>query len=368
MIEIDQESTISLEESYVLISLAEKAVLAGNLDDLTREAFPEMVDLTQSGAGFLYVNDGRLLTPQLYPFQIPGTQNADLNRFCETQFEWFTSQQSNYPLIVSADWYGGERFHIYPFRDEVTCFGMLGLVAQKRYISGKKALWRRFLQLFGDMVNRLIERQQADRQLAHLNTYLNVSSMLSQPMGLHEILEAVLYCAMEVVSAEAASVLLLDEDKQNFLFYQAEGPVKPVLDAITFPTNKGIAGSVYQSQTPEIINDVPRDPRFFGDVDSETGFRTRQMIALPLTAGEERVGVLEVINKIDQNGFTPDELMLLLSIADEIAFAIRNARIFDYVVDSYCLQRQGMATCRGCRRPLGSWTPCVKYRQEVAYL
>jgi hypothetical protein len=84
-----------------------------------------------------------------------------------------------------------------------------------------------------------------------------------------------------------------------------------------------------------------------------------------LTAGEERVGVLEVINKTDQSGFTPDELMLLLSIADEIAFAIRNARIFDYVVDSYCLQRQGMATCRGCRRPLGSWTPCVKYRQEV---
>jgi GAF domain-containing protein len=158
---------------------------------------------------------------------------------------------------------------------------------------------------------------------------------------------------------------LLDEDKHNFLFYQAEGPAKPVLDAITFPTHKGIAGSVYQTQTPEILNDVPSDPRFFGDIDSETGFRTREMIALPLTAGEERVGVLEVINKTDQSGFTPDELMLLLSIADEIAFAIRNARIFDYVVDSYCLQRQGMATCRGCRRPLGSWTPCVKYRQEV---
>ena len=73
----------------------------------------------------------------------------------------------------------------------------------------------------------------------------------------------------------------------------------------------------------------------------------------------------EVINKMDGEAFTEDELMLLLSIADEIAFAIRNARIFEYVVDGYCLQRQGLATCRGCKRPLGSWTPCVKYREEL---
>lgn len=89
------------------------------------------------------------------------------------------------------------------------------------------------------------------------------------------------------------------------------------------------------------------------------------MIALPLTAGEEKIGILEVINKLDGDVFTEDELLLLLSIADEIAFAIRNARIFEYVVNSYCFQRQGLATCRGCKRPLGSWTPCVKYREEL---
>ena len=37
--------------------------------------------------------------------------------------------------------------------------------------------------------------------------------------------------------------------------------------------------------------------------------------------------------------------------------------MFEVVVKSYCKQRQGLNTCKGCKRPLGSWTPCVKYRE-----
>jgi GAF domain-containing protein len=177
------------------------------------------------------------------------------------------------------------------------------------------------------------------------------------------MLEAALYCCMDAVSAEAASVLLLDDEKKNFNFYQVEGPAKPVLMAATFPADKGLAGSILQSQKPEIVNDVRGDPRFFEKMDVESGFRTRNMIVIPLTAGDEHVGVLEVLNKADGGEFTEEELLLLVSIAEEVAFAIRNAKVFEYVVNTYCLQRQGQASCRGCKRPLGSWTPCVKYRE-----
>jgi len=360
-----QSNALNYGESYPLIDLAEKAVLTSTLNEFTQNSFPEMMKITRSESSFLYVDDSRLLSSQLYPFEIPTLHTADLEEFCGEQFEWFVREKSNYPLIVSANWYGGERFHIYPLHTEDGPMGIVGLVSQKDYLSGRRNLWVRFLQLLSGVVNNLIDQQQSERQLAHLNTYFNVSSMLSQPLGLHEILEAVLYCSMDVVSAEASSVLLLDDDKQNFLFYQAEGPAKPTLDAITFPIDMGIAGSVFQTQKGEIINEVATDPRFFTRIDSETGFKTRNMIAIPLTAGEEQVGVLEVINKVDGDEFIEDELMLLDSIAAEIAFAIRNARIFEYVADSYCLQRQGLVTCRGCQRPLGTWTPCVKYRERL---
>ena len=202
------------------------------------------------------------------------------------------------------------------------------------------------------------------RQAKYLNTYLTVSSMVSQCLDPHELLEAVLNVIMETVSAEEASVLLLDEDQANFRFYSVEGPAKQCLMAVTFPADKGIAGSILQTQRSEVINDVHGDPRFFEEIDSKYGFVTQNLIAIPLTAGEEKIGVMEVLNKSGGEPFTDEERLLLDSIAEEIAFAIRNARIFEYVINSYCKQRQGQMSCKGCQRPLRSWTPCVKYLEK----
>ncbi len=80
-------------------------------------------------------------------------------------------------------------------------------------------------------------------------------------------------------------------------------------------------------------------------------------------AGEEKTGVLEVLNQGGSDRFDEDEPLLLVSIAEEISFAIRNASVFEYVVNSSCKQRQGLGTCRGCRWPLHSLTRCVRVRE-----
>jgi GAF domain-containing protein len=204
---------------------------------------------------------------------------------------------------------------------------------------------------------------ELEKQVAHLNAYMTVSSAIAQPLGLHDLLETVLFCSMEAVSAEASSVLLLDDDKKEFKFYQVEGEAKEVLIKSSFSADKGIAGWVLQNQQSQVINEVSSDPRFFHGIDSMSSFKTRNVIAVPLTADEEKIGVLEVINKADAYGFNEEEHHLLRSIADEIAFAIHNAKLFEFLADLYCQQRQGKNSCKGCRRPLGSWTPCVRYRE-----
>jgi GAF domain-containing protein len=134
-----------------------------------------------------------------------------------------------------------------------------------------------------------------------------------------------------------------------------------------FLANHGLAGTVLASQQAEFINDVQNDPRFYRRFDQESGFVTRNMIAIPLTAGEEKIGVLQILNKFEGD-FHEEELLFLQTIAEEIAFAIRNSKLFEVVVKSYCKMRQGQDSCRGCKRPLGSWTPCVKYREEASLL
>ncbi len=268
--------------------------------------------------------------------------------------EFYKSIDSGAPLDIRGAFFHSFQVHMWPMTLIFAGFGgitwgFIGFILQRLRES----------RLRLDAAHR-----ELLRQARYLNTYLTVSSMVSQCLDPHELLEAVLNVIMETVSAEEASVLLLDEDQANFRFYSVEGPAKQCLMAVTFPADKGIAGSILQTQRSEVINDVHGDPRFFEEIDSKYGFVTQNLIAIPLTAGEEKIGVMEVLNKSGGEPFTDEERLLLDSIAEEIAFAIRNARIFEYVINTYCKQRQGQMSCKGCQRPLRSWTPCVKYLEK----
>ena len=256
---------------------------------------------------------------------------------------------------------------LFPLERRQCPLGLVGLAKDEAFLAAQATLVQRLLAILSQALNNLLDRLDYEKQIKNLNIYLSVSAMIAQALDLRDVLEAVLYFCLDMAAAEAASVLLLDYEKKNFRFYSAEGPAKPVLLMATFPADQGLAGAVLAAQQPEIINDVQSDPRFYGKFDADSGFLTRNMIVIPLTAGEEKIGVLEIINKID-GPFTDDDLLFLQTIAEEIAFAIRNAKLFEVVVKSYCKQRQGLNTCKGCKRPLGSWTPCVRYREEAGLL
>jgi hypothetical protein len=358
---------LSPEEALRLVGLAEMAARAQSLEELAGSVLPDLAQMVHAAGAALYLEDARLLSYLFFQTGLPGEAAPSLENLLAKQFQQLQRQNELPPVPVSFAQTPGQ-LRLFPLRTAGNLLGLLGLLNPNRQPLDTAAPLQRFLPLLTYNIDKLLDRWECEKKIAHLNTYLTVSSMIAQALDLRDVLEAVLYFSMEAVSAEAASVLLLDYEKKNLRFYSVEGPAKPVLLTATFPADQGLAGSVLQSQQPEVINDVQHDPRFYGKIDAESGFVTRNMIAIPLTAGEEKVGVLEVLNKTGGEHFTDEERLLLTSIADEIAFAIRNAKLFEVVVKSYCKQRQGLHTCKGCKRPLGSWTPCVKYREEAGLL
>jgi hypothetical protein len=353
------------EEVLQLLEVMEMTLTTPNLEGLAERVLPGVARVMQSPSALLYTADSRLPAPHFSQHGFELETASEIRNLCAEQSEQVCGLPDLQPFsgLVSPAWKKPPDLVLYPLRAQERCVGLIGWTAGEDATPPSPYVLGKLLGLLANAINRLAERAQSERQLSQLNAYLTVSSMLAQSLDLRELLEIALYSCMEVVSAEAASVLLLDDEKENFQFYQVEGPAKPVLMAATFPADRGLAGSVLQTQQSEVINDVRSDPRFYEKVDSESGFRTRNMIAIPLVAGEEKVGVLEVLNKADGGSFTEKERLLLASMAEEIAFAIRNAKVFEYVVNTYCKQRQGQMSCKGCKRPLGSWTPCVKYRE-----
>ncbi len=350
----------------VLLGLVERLVACTNPENFAEIVLPELAAIGKSNAAFLFSRDERLSAPCYHFHGLEAEIAPMVKKQCAEQIEAASEgQKIEEGKSVSASVIDGDKTLAYLNLYCLGSAGIIGLAWKEKPVAEaeKQNLPAQLQTLLCQMFEQIVERVKMERQLAHLNTYQTVSSVLSQPLDLGEMMETALYCCMEVVSAEASSILLLDDDKKMFFFYQVEGPTKPLLLQMKMPIDQGVAGAVLQSHQPELINDAQHDPRLYKTFDSQSAFTTRNMIVIPLIASGEEVGVLEVLNKVDGGDFVQEELFLLMMIAEEIAFAIRNAKIFDYVIGSYCKQRQGLATCRGCERPLGEWTPCVKYRE-----
>jgi putative methionine-R-sulfoxide reductase with GAF domain len=354
----------SHDKLTTLIDLIEGITLTESFEGLAKLALPSLVKMMVLRSAFIYIQDPRLLLSHFFEHGLPPESIDDTEKRCTRQLSKLSSKENIKQTLIfdSKDEEKAADIVFYNIVDTGIPIGLIGLMPEEPATMNVADHDEQILQIIAVTISRLARNKETETQLTYLNTYKTISSMLAQELGIHELLDAALFCSMDAVSAEAASILLLDEEKNNFKFYQTEGPVEPVLKTETFPADKGIAGQIVKADSAEIINDVQNDPRFYGVIDTESGFITRNMIAVPLIAGEERIGVLEVLNKIEGGSFTEEERLLLSSIAEEIAFAIRNAKVFDYIVNSYCKQRQGLASCKGCKRPLGSWTPCIKYR------
>ncbi len=182
---------------------------------------------------------------------------------------------------------------------------------------------------------RTLRRRKDDRELIQYERELEAARRLSQAFfqhrSLEDLIENVLQTALEVVGAEAGSVLLADNETKRLVFRYVIGRKAESLRGTSFPWHEGIAGAIFKSGEPDIIRDVKQDPRHFPGVDLMTGYRTRDMITLPLKEWEgSPIGVLNVLNKRDGE-LNEKDLALLTIIATFAAMAIQQAGLFEEV-------------------------------------
>ena len=124
-----------------------------------------------------------------------------------------------------------------------------------------------------------------------------LSEALFQHLTVDDLIQKALHTALDVVGAEAGSVLLADPESKQLVFRHSVGQ-NPVPAGTAIAWDQGIAGSVFMTGEPAVISDVRQDSRYFGGIDKSTGYETRDIIVLPLKRWEGApIGVLNVLNK-----------------------------------------------------------------------
>ena len=174
-----------------------------------------------------------------------------------------------------------------------------------------------------------------------LNTLINTSLLInSNYSDLSILLEKIVESAMEVVEGDAASLLMLEPDNERLRFEIAIGPKGIEAKKIVLDLD-GIAGWVIKYNRSVIIDDVLNDPRFDPTVQKVTGYKNRNMLAVPMCIKEKCIGVIEVLNKRGGKNFDTDDLNVLELFATQTAIAYQNAKHYKISREEIiCLQDQ----------------------------
>ncbi len=130
------------------------------------------------------------------------------------------------------------------------------------------------------------------------------------------------------VGADAGSLMLRDPATGKLHFEVATGEKGEEVKRFELGPGEGIAGWVAETGQPAIVADAAQDPRHRHDIPAEIGYETRTMLAVPMTAGGELIGVIEVLNRKDGRPFDEADLRLLEPLASLAAVAIQRAHAY----------------------------------------
>ncbi len=184
-----------------------------------------------------------------------------------------------------------------------------------------------------------------EAKIGLLQAIIGAGTIINSTLDLGTVLEQVMTSAKEVMSAEASTVLLVEEETGDLVCLTATGPAGDrfkELFRIERDTNS-IATWVAAKEKPLLIDDAYTDDRFCPDYDRQTGFRTQSIMCLPLKARGKLIGIAQVINKHDHEGnvipFDEEDREHFEAFCNQAAVGIENARLYHQVLRRSVMER-----------------------------
>ncbi|MCA9883952.1 MAG: GAF domain-containing sensor histidine kinase [Anaerolineae bacterium] len=169
---------------------------------------------------------------------------------------------------------------------------------------------------------------QTDNLLSIYRRIIEISQQLSTTYDLQSLLRKIVIAANELIHTEASAILLMDEASGKLRFAMSSNIKPHEMDEMTVPLDGSIAGWIFTHGEPRVIENASEDPDHYQGVDDRLSFHTRNLLGVPMKTPARVIGVVQALNKIDNQRFTDDDIAMLRTLASQAAVAIENARMF----------------------------------------
>lgn len=181
------------------------------------------------------------------------------------------------------------------------------------------------------------EKEDLDKTLQNLSLLYSIGKAMNYISDLKNLLQYILSQAIDITSAEKGSIMLynIESDRLNIRVlagledteYQ-EKVNNSEIRCRSFKPGEGIAGRVFMTSQPMIVNNIREDDLF---IESETSY-VRSIACIPMIVYSDVIGVINVTNKKKGKEFTDEDVEMLKAVADQAAVAVNKAQLWDMAV------------------------------------
>lgn len=208
--------------------------------------------------------------------------------------------------------------------------------------SGQPPPSNEVVQIFARVAAASLRQRQVEEALEQRATHLavlnDIGARIASVLDLEAVLESAVRLIQENFEYHHVALFTLDDDQEKLVMRARAGDF-----AHLFPPNhqlalgEGIVGWVGQRGHRLLANDVDKDPRY---VNCYPEFiRTQSELSVPVQIAGDVVGVLDVQSE-HRDAFDENDVLAVETLADQIAVAMENARLYDIERDARGQLRQ----------------------------
>jgi len=236
---------------------------------------------------------------------------------------------------------------VLPIRGDQRCLGFLGIAARAKKINKVELSIADFVMHYLSQLWKNVEllhdisrsSEQIRALLKQMTTLMEISHAIEGGKDIQSLLEFIMDECLQVIQAEAGSILLMCDDSKALEFKVALGPKGKNVKPFKLPLGQGIAGWVAKNGKPLLIPDAYADERFDPSFDAKSGFKTKSILCVPLVHQNQVLGVVQALNRLDGKEFNTHDQQVFIIFATQAALAIENSRLLFREIEKEAMDR-----------------------------
>jgi PAS domain S-box-containing protein len=168
-------------------------------------------------------------------------------------------------------------------------------------------------------------RHEVEIAIDRMARVQSVTDVALAHLSLDELLAELLNRVRDAMTVDTVAILLLESEGDELVAWAAKGLEEEVELGARIPVGSGFAGRVAAQKSPVRIYDLDQEI-VLNPLLVRKGIRS--LLGVPLLVQGRVIGVMHV-GKFTPYRFTEDDTRLLQLVADRVALAIDNARLFE---------------------------------------